>query len=173
MKTMNALFTLAKLLFILLLLPACEASQDEKDELLKNQDKWLALGWDTYEFNFQQIIMLPPPFSGKLLVRVYENKVERVLWQGKDVPDALLDTVPTLSELFERLQLNLEQGPASFNVTYDNGYGYPTDVFIDRDIYIADKVLDMTISNAVRLRCRITNRGRNERQDLACRERAP
>jgi hypothetical protein len=170
MKTMNTLFRLASLLFLLLLLPACEA---QENELLKNLDKWLALGWDTYEFNFQQSIMLPPPFSGELLVRVYQNKVERVLWEGNDVPGELFDTVPTLSELFERLQLNLEQGPASFIVSYDQGYGYPTDVFVDRDIRIADEELDITVSNAVRLRCREMMGRKNKGQGLTCRERAP
>ena len=146
----------------MLLLPASEA---QEQELLENQAKWEVLEWDTYRFNIQQISNVAPPSSGKLLVQVYQNQVKSIFWEGQDVTDEVTRAapVPTLSELFDRLQLNLDQVPYYYNVTYDAAYGYPANVDINPVKEICDEELDITVSNVVRSKCR-----ENKRRGLIC-----
>ena len=170
MKIMKILFPLASLLVLLLLLQASEAEEQEQEqeqeeeeeeenqnpaseaqeqELLENQAKWEAFEWANYDFNFQQFSIREAPFSGYLLVEVTQHQIESVFWQGQDVTDEVADSILTLTELFKVLQLSLDA--FSFNVTYDEKYGYPTTVNIDYEPMVADDELVITISNVVRL----------------------
>lgn len=148
MKIMISLFPLATLFFSLLLLQASEA---QEQDLLGNQATWKDLAWDNYEFNIQQFSVRPEPFSGLLLVRVYQNQIARVFWEGLDVTDEVASTVPTLPELFERLQLQLDQVPFSFDVNYDALYGYPSKVAINPVQEVVDEELNISVSNVMRL----------------------
>ena len=97
MKIMNVLFHLASLLFSLLLLLSSEA---QEDELWENRDKWETMAWDGYKFNIQQRSNRPAPFSGNLLVQVFQNQDESVIWRDQDVTNQVTGTVPAIPEFF-------------------------------------------------------------------------
>ena len=151
MKVMNPLFSIATLLFSLLVLPASEAREQELQE---NRAKWEDMAWEDYAFNIQQRSNLPAPFSANLRVQVYQNQVGSVFCGDQDVTQDVTQvpgTVPTILELFDRLQLELNA--SYFDVTYDELYGSPANVIIDPDQEISDEELDIGVSNVVQCTC--------------------
>jgi hypothetical protein len=156
MKIRYSRFPVLCVLFCLLFLPASEA-QTDLQELETNRAQWESLGLENYEFNYRAVIMLPPPFSDTLLVRVYQNQVARVFWNGQDVTEEVLRsiTIPTMDGIFNRLQSELLANPFSYAVSYysaQDGYaGYPTSVNINPVQMIIDEEVRWTISNVWRL----------------------
>jgi hypothetical protein len=64
----------------------------------------------------------------------------------KDDPTPVSGTVWTIEGLFNLMQDAIDQIPAKIEVDYDETYGYPTLIFIDKNELIADEEIDVFVN---------------------------
>lgn len=136
-----------RFLTLLVLAAACQAptAPNDRADLEQARARWQALGADSYSFELNRGCFCV--LAGRrVLVTVQHGAVTGADYlDSKDAVEPLLLTyLPTVPDLFDLLEAAIDGHPASFQVSYDPAYGYPTRIEIDFSASIADDQISFT-----------------------------
>ena len=127
-----------------------ECSENWQLELDKAKAVWEATGIVSYgyQYNADCFCFPPPPY----VIEVLDCTVENVTLLSDEFDPPPANQVYTIEELFTQLQqiLDLCFGnvpPYSYSVSYDQEYGYPSNVTIDPEQLAIDEEIKYTVSN--------------------------
>jgi hypothetical protein len=122
--------------------------------LEKNNRKWDEHGIDFYQFRFQRSCYCVADYRREALVRVRDGAIEYAEYtdNGEVVAPEAFDRFLTLEDLFARIAAAIDGQAAKIDVSYDPEYGYPTWVFIDHSLSMADEEQQYEVSGFTPLR---------------------
>ena len=118
------------------------------EALLQGQDRWEQSGVAGYTYTGAWTCFCPEDYRADTQVTVDGGNVTAVTSADPDV-----ETIPdperfvTIEGLFALIQDAISRNAASIEVTYDETYGYPSELFIDYDERMADEEDRFTISS--------------------------
>lgn len=119
-------------------------------ELDAARDRWSACGFEDYEFHTQRSCFCPPEFFSEMYALVTDGSIEAVYSDealtdfsgeplfGRNVSDSSA-VPPTIEGQFVEIQKAIDGGAYSISVTYDEACGYPLNIAINYDEFIADE----------------------------------
>lgn len=123
----------------------------EEEALVSARARWGAAGHSAYTYRYRLSCFCPPQLLETARVSVSEGQVTAVYLLDSDAPapPETYDMYDTIDGLFARLERDLANHPAVFEVTYDAAAGYPTSARVDISEQIADEEYSFTASNLV------------------------
>ena len=123
----------------------------EEEALASARARWDATGLTSYTYTYRMACFCPPQILETALVSVSEGQVTGVYLVDSARPASpeTFDLYHTIDGLFDRLDANLAQEPAQFEVTYHREAGYPTSADVDISRQIADEEYSFTASDLV------------------------
>ena len=108
------------------------------ETLAENRSRWESSGPVDYRYVYNEICFCP-----RLAARVEVRDGAVVSAVDPETGEPLagddLERVPTVEELFERVEAAFREEPAVASVTYDPEFGHPTDAFFDFRLNVADE----------------------------------
>lgn len=136
--------------------------RSQSDELVdENQALWQTFMTGCgYTMIFFNGCFCPPEYRGPYLAVVNSaDEVASAMYvqdsshnlSGTLVVDPDDGRITTIQGTFDRIQQALDQGAADLSVTYDPVAGYPSDVYIDWELYMADEETRISIRNVTLL----------------------
>lgn len=141
-----------KILVVLLavFLTACASVGAASSEFDQAKDKWQEAGITHYRFNLDISCFCAFRENMPLVIEVQDGEVVSMEYSsGAEIEPAVLDLFQqyaTIDRIFAELEKALNGGADSVTVTYDETYGFPTQVSIDFDQQAADEEIYLTIS---------------------------
>lgn len=137
------------LLMIAIVLTACSAIQPASD-FDRAQQKWQDANISHYRFNLFVGCFCVFTQDMPLIIEVKDGEVVSMEYQSGNEIDATnleyFQRFATLDKIFEELEKDLSGEADNVTVTYDETYGFPTEVSIDFIQEAADDELYLTIS---------------------------
>lgn len=138
------------ILFLAVLVSACSASQP-KSELEQAQEKWQEAGISHYRFHLNIGCFCVFSQDMPLLIEVQDGEVVSMAYQsGKAIETTnmeLFQHYNTIDRIFAELEKDLGGEADKVTVTYDETYGYPSQVSIDFIEQAVDDELGLTVTN--------------------------
>ena len=124
-----------------------ESARSKARDLRKNRNKWERQGVASYEM--QQDLRCFCTISGASELRVRSGAIVEVdgLTEGDETFEERSEPFYTIDAIFDEIDLMLETEGSDARVTYDEEFGYPTEVFLDRSVHLIDDELTITITN--------------------------
>ena len=109
--------------------------------LLRYQDRWERSGITDYDYTGAWSCFCPQEYLAEVAVTVRGGVVTSVEFAGEEftVAPPLPERFVPVEELFALLQDAVTRSAARIEVSYDERYGYPTELFIDYDEGMADE----------------------------------
>lgn len=128
------------------------ARSDAERELQRNRQRWAGAGIRDYEFDFRRICFCVPETTERVHIVVRNDVVTSVvrLRDGQPASTAM-NAWPRVNELFDEIQLRIDQNAARLDVTYDPTLGYPRTVAADVVETMTDDEYWITAENLRRL----------------------
>jgi hypothetical protein len=110
---------------------------------------WTASGLRDYHFIYETVCFCPP--EDPILVTVRAGKVVAGAYvtTHEPVSAARLSTLLSVDDLFTKLDAAHARPAHTVQVTFDRRYGYPTSLYIDWDVMIADEEIEYRVSDLV------------------------
>ncbi len=107
---------------------------DSQEELLENQAKWQRQGVDSYEYIVRKSCFCGPP--GNIPVKiVVRDSLNIAAFDNRTTYDPAVDKIEGLPQsipaLFDLVRLSSASQPDSFEVEYNETFGFPESVRID------------------------------------------
>ena len=134
---------------ILLLVFSCSKKSPEVDvapvELNKAQDLWRLKGIDSYSYTQTRICFCLPKELGPHKLTIQNGVIVSV--NGEAFDASIHQSYLTINDSFEYIINKLENDPEEFNLEFDSTYGFPTDVFFDMSLMIADEEIRLTFTD--------------------------
>ena len=103
-----------------------------------------------YELGFTRLCFCTDEYTAPYVSFVEDGGIVEVLDQNATLLDQespLFQDAYSVEILFARIQSGLDEGASEIRVDYDATYGYPTSVYIDYDVRIADEEFIVTINS--------------------------
>ena len=123
---------------------ACSKTEVINDA--KSQEKkWIRKNITNYSYTLTVNCFCVIERRGPHLIKVKDNKIVSV--NGQSYNPEITGTLPTVSELFEIINLKISQKPFQELIMYDPLLGYPSSVYFDMDERIADEEVGYIIEN--------------------------
>jgi hypothetical protein len=121
----------------------------EFEALASARAKWESAGYSHYTYLYRLSCFCPPQLLETARVSVSDGQVTAVYLMDSDAPAPpdTYDMYDTIDGLFVRLERDLANDPAVFEVTYDGAAGYPTSAQVDISEQIADEEYSFTASD--------------------------
>ena len=109
--------------------------------LLRYQDRWERSGITDYDYTGAWSCFCPQEYLADVAVAVRGGVVTSVEFAGEEftVVPPLPERFVPVEELFALLQDAVRRKAARIEVSYDERYGYPLELFIDYDERMADE----------------------------------
>ena len=106
----------------------------------KNRAKWAAEGSANYQFNLQHSCFCLPDWTREVTIRVAEGSIVEMHYadDGKAVEEARWGSYETVEALFALIEQAIAADAAQIDTQFDSTLGYPTNLYIDRGLRIAD-----------------------------------
>ena len=122
--------------------------------LEKNRRNWDNHGIDFYQFRFQRSCRCVPEFRREAIVRVRDGSIQHAEYtdNGEVVDPADFGRFLAIDDLFSLIAEALDAQAARIEVSYDPTYGYPTRLFIDRELTMADEEVEYQAADLLPLR---------------------
>lgn len=144
-----------------LLVSGCQllTGPDEPDRLEDARALWARVGPRDYSFEFTPSCVCH--FGGqRIIVTVDDEAVVTARYVGSTalVDAVLLQTIPTIPELFDIIQDAIVRKAHRIEVTYDANYGYPVHAGIDYDVNAIDEEYGFTVTGFTSLQLLATGR---------------
>ena len=113
-----------------------------------NLQKWQDSGLDNYSFTLQRECFCFGDVTRPVNIDVQNGKIASASFAdtGEPVDGFDLNSL-TVDDLFKQIDTALKSGAAQVNVQYDPTYGFPTSIYIDQDVMIADEEVSLSVSN--------------------------
>ncbi|MGB1250255.1 MAG: DUF6174 domain-containing protein [Candidatus Promineifilaceae bacterium] len=104
---------------------------------------------DSYSYDLQVSCFCFPDMTRSVTIVVADGVAQSVTYvdDGTAADLDLFASYATVDKLLERLERIQAEGPATFDVTFDEQYGVPQSVSIDIDEMMADEEIYYTINN--------------------------
>ncbi len=137
----------------LLLLAGCAIfgeDDDDLSEVAQQRRQWERLGIDTYEYDLTVLCFCAHVDPVRVQVRADTVFSAILVETGAPVEEPF--RARTIDELFDVIEDALAQKAHQLDVEYDDTFGYPTRVYIDYRINIADEELTFVAENLHPLR---------------------
>ncbi|MEM1114975.1 MAG: DUF6174 domain-containing protein [Bacteroidota bacterium] len=118
---------------------------ERPDALDEAKAQWEAAGLDDYRLTLSRSCFCPAPdYTGPFDVTVRDGSLAEVRLEG-----AVVETERgmTVAGLFTLLEEAYARGAATVDVTFDPEAGFPTAVYIDYDVQIADEEIGYGVSD--------------------------
>ena len=126
------------------------AGPSEIEETLhENRSRFRALVGDSYVFDYRNLCFCPVFLVDGVRITVREHRIVSVaaLTDGQPEPPERWHFYKTVEGVFSAIEDAVGRDPATLEVSYDQRLGYPTHVFIDLDLMIADEEQTYILSN--------------------------
>jgi hypothetical protein len=130
---------------------ACE--EGNKEELLKMQQLWNSQESDHYSYVVEKQCFCSPNYTREMLVLVVNNEVveAKYLDTNEQVSNEIVDQLVTIPEWFNEISLATENESGDVKVLYDNEFGYPANISIDKHKLRSDDEFKVIISKLTKL----------------------
>jgi len=117
--------------------------------LRENRSRFRALVGGSYTFDYRNLCFCPVFLVDGVRISVREHAIVSVvtLSDGRAVPAEHWHFYKTVEGVFSAIEDAVGRDPATLEVSYDQRFGYPTHVFIDLDLMIADEEQTYILSN--------------------------
>ena len=118
-------------------------------EIQANREKWKAHGISKYEIEIQKICYCIPEVVRMMIFKVADYNVETARYAdtGESVDPKHYGEFNTIDSMFSFVERALKKNPADITITYDEKYGYITELNIDFKVNIADDEISVIASN--------------------------
>lgn len=105
------------------------------------KSRWSELGYSDYAYNFQRACECEPDSTREVRIAVQDGQIIDINYtdDSTPVPADQWSWYPTVDELFKTIEEAADENAAQIDVEYDPDAGYPTHIFIDYDVRIADE----------------------------------
>ena len=134
---------------VLLLVFSCSKKSPEVDvapvKLNKAQDLWRSKCIDSYSYTQTRICFCLPKELGPHKLTIQNGVIVSV--NGEAFDASIHQSYLTINDSFEYIINKLENDPEEFNLEFDSTYGFPTDVFFDMSLMIADEEIRLTFTD--------------------------
>lgn len=100
-----------------------------------------------YLYGYKRSCLCMEEFSGPNLAVIWDGQVSTVT--DRHLQPVSKSFVPTIEELFTRIENAIHDQVHYMSVSFDDTYGYPTEIYIDYDEMIADEEFSFTIDHFV------------------------
>lgn len=102
-----------------------------------------------YRYTLQRSCFCAPDYRKPIAIRVFRGKVQQamLLPEGTPLPAERKAEALPVEGLFRLIREAIADKVASVVVVYDDRYGYPTSISIDRDRMMADEEVHFTVSH--------------------------
>lgn len=103
--------------------------------------QWEGAGIDSYRWTVRRGCFCPIEYNRPAIVRVVNGVRTSVtdVETGEPVSAQLASQFPTVDGLFDILQAAIDHEADRLEVSYDPALGYPSEVFIDQELYAVDE----------------------------------
>ena len=128
--------------------PTTSAPGSPQAALLQGRERWEHAGIADYDYIGAWVCFCPEEYLADTQVTVRDGNVT-----GVDPADPGFAAIPAperfvpVEGLFALIQEAIDQNAARIEVSYDEMYGYPVDIFIDHDERMADEETRFAISS--------------------------
>jgi len=114
-----------------------------------NREKWKAHGISKYEIEMQKICYCIPEVVRMMIFEVEDYIVETARYAdtGENVLPQHYGDFNTIDSMFSFVEKALEKNPEDLTITYNEKYGYITELNIDFKENIADDEISVIASN--------------------------
>ena len=136
----------------LLLLTGCAifGEDDDPSEVAQQRRQWERLGIDAYEYDLT--IFCFCPHVDPVRVQVRADTVFSVILVETGAPVEEPFRARTIDELFDVIEDAVAQKADQLDVEYDEAFGYPSRIYVDYRITIADEEMTFVAENLRPLR---------------------
>lgn len=109
--------------------------------------QWHVAGPEQYEFYFRISCFCADTYTEPFVISVADNRIVGVTRErnGEVLPTETFARYRTVEALFDLIQKEIGQLPASLSVTYDPELGYPVEIYVDPHIRIVDDEVSYSI----------------------------
>lgn len=142
------------LVMMAVVLAACSAVQpaaEPASDFDLAREKWQAANISHYRFNLSISCFCIFTQDMPLIIEVDDGKVVSMEFQsGNEIDPSfveLFERYATIDRIFAELEKALGGEAEAVNVTYDETYGFPTEVAFDFELQAADEEIYLTISD--------------------------
>jgi hypothetical protein len=134
------------ILAVALLAVACDGSTPFGPGI--ERQRWEAREPFAYRFNVRRSCFCGFDVMRYVTIEVVGGIVQRRYFadNGEDIPEALVDVYPSIDELFDELQEIADSRPHHLEITYDDEYGFPATVSVDRIENMADDEFSLEVT---------------------------
>jgi hypothetical protein len=121
----------------------------EAAQLQQHQQKWAQQNLENYRYTLQVGCFCPPEVRQPVVVEVRNGKVASIAAaeNGKSVNPDYFQNYDSVAKLFEIVEDAIARDAYRLDITYDETLGYPTQINIDYNQYMADEERYLTIEN--------------------------
>lgn len=133
---------IGKILLTILLLGISNACSD--DDSLPPEFDTPRETWDYYKRDSYALMQMPLCFcifNHDYLISVRNNQIIEVIdpETGEALPESQFDSFRTVDQLFDLIEQIDPDDVASINYEFHDEYGFPSQIFVDPDVMIADE----------------------------------
>ncbi len=113
------------------------------------QERWRDSKLQSYQYTYQRTCFCEPDWIRPVVIDVVNNRIERIVYadDGAPVDSTYWASYHTVDGLFALIDSALARDAAQITVQFDEALGYPTQLYIDEDLGIADEELRIAASN--------------------------
>lgn len=139
-----------------LVLSSCSVTEPGRSakamELTRNRQLWASVHLHDYEFDYQLSCFCGSESTEAVHIIVRGDQISAAFRTRDGLPALLpFSQWPTVADLFDDVQQQLEREAARLDVSYDPAYGYPRSIVADVSFMTADDESSQTASNLRRL----------------------
>jgi hypothetical protein len=129
-----------------------EVREAPVNDLRAARERWAGQGARSYDFELTVLCFCPPDYTDPVVVAVRDGVAVSVTSAASGQPvDAdrrsWYERFDTVDKLFGLIEDAIAREAASLAVSYDQERGYPTAIFIDYDLRMADEELGLRAAN--------------------------
>ena len=107
---------------------------------------WELQGLKRYTYGYRKDCFCFPPYRAPVMVYVEDGIISNIVSrEGREVLPEVQASIPTMENLFDRIQHAINTNADSVVVVYNDEYGYPESISVDYDFRMADEELNVEV----------------------------
>ncbi len=116
------------------------------ETLNQNQEKWNSFQIRDYSYSFQRTCECLPNITREVFITVSDDKTTEIKYSdsSEKVDEFPRGFYKNIAELYILIEDAINENAYQITITFDDQYGYPTDIFIDYDNDVADEEIIVT-----------------------------
>jgi hypothetical protein len=120
-------------------------------DLQEARDRWARARISSYDYTLTRACFCSSEFTRPIIVSVRNGTVasRRYADSGQPIPATFENVFSTVDDLFDEIELAIDNDPAQLRASYDDSIGVPLSVYIDPEANTADDEHGFGVSNFV------------------------